>query len=250
LHQRVQPNWLSPVCPPLAILAALGAEANAFAGALDRVAVFCRRHAVWIALVIVGLPSLQAATGLLPLGSRDPTARRSTIGWSELAAKIDEVRSAWGAKAVLATSYRLASPLRFYLPPATPVVAAGEPVRWVNAPEHASELLDGPLLYVNFSGEPVETGLGYATVRQVATLPRMRRGTAIDYFDLYLVESREPGGSPMNIISAVSRGLGSHLRRRPAMNPDTALNAVVDHATRPFRDDDAISPEALAERSR
>jgi 4-amino-4-deoxy-L-arabinose transferase-like glycosyltransferase len=203
LHQGVHPNWFSPMYPAFAIAAAMGAEADRIPRALGRTVAFCRRHAIGTALALIGLISLQATIGLLPLGSRDPLSRKLAFGWSELANEIEQIRARYHAAGVLATSYKLTSSLRFYLPPGVSVVDGGdEPMRW---PQHsaapgAGDAAGEPLLCVKPGGEQVETALGYTSVVPVAKLARMRRGAAIEHFELYLVSGRKPAASARTVV--------------------------------------------------
>jgi 4-amino-4-deoxy-L-arabinose transferase-like glycosyltransferase len=199
IHERVGDHWLFSFYPALAMLAAVGAEPNGSTGAFTRIAAFCRRHAVWMALATIGIASLQATAGFPLSGTWDPIARQVAVGWTELAGQIEAVRARVGAPAVLAGSYELTSTLRFYLPASTAVVSAAEPIRWANDPTTKTDLGGGPLLLVTRHGKAADMVSGYASFVPVATLARASHGVPIEEIELYLI-SGETSGAPAKAL--------------------------------------------------
>ena len=125
LHDRVQGNWLAPLFPACAILAADWVAERAAQGASGWRAPVAKA-ALWAAplgLAVMALAFLQATTGFLPLGAADPTARLE--GFRDLARDLDARARAEGAPYVLTQGYALTSLMRFYGDP----VDRGRPAR-------------------------------------------------------------------------------------------------------------------------
>jgi 4-amino-4-deoxy-L-arabinose transferase-like glycosyltransferase len=193
LHQRVQGDWLGPVYPAFAIVAAVAAEDMNWQGFSLRVVDISRRWAIATGVALFALAAVQANFGLIPLGRRDPTAHLLAVGWRGLAADIDAIRARLDAKCIITTSYAVTAWLAYYLPPGTPVVQINQRIRWVNMPEPPSSLLAGRVLYVagpdgrNRGADLVRAR--YRRVEPVAELTRMRRGTAVDTYHVDLAET-------------------------------------------------------------
>jgi hypothetical protein len=139
LHDRVQGNWPCFLYPALVILAV-----SAFSETGWRK--WCARLAAPVAGIFLVLVYLQALTGLIPLGARDPLPRLLGTGVRQTAGSLaDTVRKNLAA-AILTTDYETTAWLRFYQP-GLKVIQLGETERYPNAAEPGAQLLAKPLLY-------------------------------------------------------------------------------------------------------
>ena len=209
LHERVQGNWPEPIYPAFVVAAAWAChELPGVIGPITRaIALWSRRLAVPFGLTICLVALAQGAFGLLPLGSKDPTARRLAVGWDEVAPKIDAIRARANVTAIVTTDYTLTGWLSFYLPTATPVVQMTERIRWVDAPQPDAATLSGPLLYVCRGGCPHldDVHRAFGSVAFVDSVLRERNGAVIDTYKLYrLGQPTRPVLSP--VYPAMSLG--------------------------------------------
>ena len=142
LSDRVQPNWMAPLYPALAICAAValaGLEPSA-SRALSRMA------------LTIGLASsaLLFTHTLHPLfrhsDLKDPTAQMR--GWSELAAEVERLCVATGARWIATSSYSTTGQLAFALKFGPPVIQLTERIRYEHLPPPDISVLHGPALYV------------------------------------------------------------------------------------------------------
>ena len=107
LHDRVQGNWLAPLFPACAVLAAdwvagvRRAGAGGWKGAVAKASLWAAP--LGLAFMILGF--VQTETGFLPLGAADPTARLE--GFRDLASELDARAKAEGAQYVLTQGYAL-----------------------------------------------------------------------------------------------------------------------------------------------
>ena len=209
LHERVQGNWPEPLYPAFVIAAAWTCHElpDTFKPITRTAVLWSRRLAVPTGLLICAIALAQSAFGVLPLGSKDPTARRLAVGWDEIAPKIEAIRERENVTAIVTTDYTLTGWLSFHLPPSTPVVQMTERIRWVDAPQPSSAMLAGPLLYVCRGGCPHldEIREGFGSVSLVDAIPRARNGAVIDTYTLYrLGQPTRPVLSP--VYPAMSLG--------------------------------------------
>ncbi len=210
-HNRVEGNWLAPIYPAFAVAAAAASHALSWQGSWQNLIEPSRRLAVTVGLGIFFIVALQAATGLLPLGRRDPAARLLAVGWRDLGPKIDEIRIQSHAAGVLTMNYADTAWLSFYLPSRPPVVQINERIRWVNSPEPDDKILRGPLLSVVEEDDDRPAGSDneqrrvlvnrYEQVTEMARLPRRRHGVVIDYYVVYLIDGAK--GDPLDRTSPV-----------------------------------------------
>lgn len=206
LHDRVEGNWLAPIYPALVVAAAAASHALSWRGPWRTLIERSRSLAAPVGLGIFLVVALQAATGLLPLDGRDPTARALAAGWRDIGLKIDEIRVRSHAPGILTMNYADTAWLSFYLPSHPPVVQIYERLRWVNSPQPDDKFLHGPLLAVIEEGEPHPAGSDneprhaladrYEKVTEIARLPRLRRGVVIDYYVVYLIDGAK--GDPLD----------------------------------------------------
>lgn len=199
LHAQVQGDWTAPIFPALVIAAAAAVHVCNWRDGWARLAEWSHRLAVPVGLAIIGIVYLQAAFGLVPFGSMDPTARDIGAGWAELAAQIDAIRVERGARAVLTTSYAATGWLSFYLPGRPPVIQFNERIRWVNEPAPDPALFRGPLLYVCRGTCKLAPAVRarYQSFEEVAQFSRQRRGVTIETYRLYRVSG--PKGEPLDL---------------------------------------------------
>ncbi len=188
LHDRVQGNWLAPLFPASAVLAAdwvAGASREGVAGVKGAIA----RGALWaaplgVAAMILGFA--QAETGALPLGAADPTARLE--GFRDLARELDARAKAVGAPYVLTQGYALTSLMRFYGDPSVAVVQPDQRIRWIFEPPPES-LFAGPGLALAETGRRFDLTLKmrFRSVEPLGALERRRAGQPIQAYELYRV---------------------------------------------------------------
>ena len=189
LHDRVQGNWLAPVFPAVAVLAADWVAGARRAGAA------CGKGAIAIAalwsapvpLAFMILAFVQAQTGFLPLGGADPTARLE--GFRGLSAELDARAEADGASYVLTQGYALTSLMRFYGDPSIAVVQPEQRIRWIFEPPPSESLFDRPGLALGEAGRRYDLVLKMRvrTVEPLGPLERRRSGEPIQAYELYRV---------------------------------------------------------------
>jgi 4-amino-4-deoxy-L-arabinose transferase-like glycosyltransferase len=189
VHDRVQGNWPSFIYPALAVLAvsALLAEEkpSVWAGALR----LSRQLAFPAAVLILLVAYVQAFSGVLKLGHKDPIARITAVGFAPVAEEISAVAKRQGDAGIVTTSYAPAGWISFYLAPKLPVLQVTETYRWLATPIASPKLLQSPLLYVSQhpASDLPRARAAFANVRFVKTLTRVRNGAAIDTFTLFSV---------------------------------------------------------------
>ena len=120
LHDRVQGNWLAPLYPALALLAAQIVPRRAALAAAA------------LGLGVIAAAYLHLALARPSFGPSDPALRIG--GWRELAAQV----FARHPRYVLTQGYAATSLLSFYGPPAAKIAEFGEPERWTFKPPVAT----------------------------------------------------------------------------------------------------------------
>ena len=140
LHDRVQGNWpcflirLSPFSAPSSGSSAIPAGANGAPVAAP------------VAAFTDSLAYIQALTGIVPLGARDPLPRLLGTGFKPVADSLADAARHAHAGAILTTDYESTAWLRFY-EPGLKVIQLGEVWRYPGAPMPDAALTRGPLLY-------------------------------------------------------------------------------------------------------
>ena len=193
LHDRVQGNWPSFLYPAFCILAA-----SALGDSVWRK--WCARLAAPVAALFLLLVYVQALTGLLPLGKRDPLARLLGSGFHPVADSVASAARATGAGAVLTTDYESTAWLRFY-EPGLKVVQLGEAYRYPAAPVPPPGLMRGPLLYFveQRRDQSAEVRKYFSRVSFATALGITRQGEELSRYQVYLVETPKgpiPGRMP------------------------------------------------------
>jgi hypothetical protein len=161
-HARVEANWLSPTYPAIAVAAAVAATIVRWAPPRQRFVDSCARWAAPVGLAMFAVMAVQANTGLLTGYRRDASVRSVGVGFREIAAEIEAVRTRIGATCVMADDYGTTGWLAFYLPKGGCVAQRTQRYRWINMPEPSPAQLAGKLLLV---GEQGLSALPYLTAR-------------------------------------------------------------------------------------
>ena len=144
-HARVDGNWLAPVYPTLALVAASAAEGTG-RDLRGRAARFLRNAVVPFAaaasLLGLGYLAFPPAKALLPT---DPA--QAFRGWPAFAAEADTLRRKIGADWIATNDYNLAAELTFHLlGKGVPVEEVRERIRYLFAPPPEPDLNARPAL--------------------------------------------------------------------------------------------------------
>ena len=189
LHDRVQGNWLAPLYPAIAILAAdwiaesRRAGVKGYAGAIAKSAMW----AAPIGLVVGVLAFVEAMTGAVPLGPASPFARLE--GFRGLARDLDAKARADNAAYVLTQGYALTSLMSYYGDPAIAVVQPEQRMRWIFEAQPPEALFAAPGLALGELGRHFDLILKmrYAKVEPAGLLRRRQAGGTLDTYELYRV---------------------------------------------------------------
>jgi hypothetical protein len=197
-HGRVEGNWPEPIFVPFVIAAAVAAERIKWEGVWATVETISQRLAVPVGLGIAAVIYAQGVFGIAPLGMEDPTASKLGAGWRELGAQMDEVRKRMGAPIILTYDYGLTSWLSFYLPSHAPVEQINLRMRYVNAPEPAPALFDGPIMYTCtvVCADIPTLQKRFSKVELFDHLTRSRHGVRLQDYDIYRLSG--PIGPPLD----------------------------------------------------
>ena len=198
LHARVQGNWPCFLYPLLAVAAALAWQRTDWSGWRIPVQRWSKRLAVPVAAVLLVAAYAQALFAVVPMGRKDPLARLLAVGFPEVAAKVETLRLAAHADALLTTDYASTGWFAFYGP--GPVVQIGEDYRWSGAPVAKASLFAGPALYVSEVRRDRRDLIGahFSQVTEIARIDRERKGVAIAHYVVYRVSGLK--GAPMGRI--------------------------------------------------
>jgi hypothetical protein len=189
LHDRVQGNWLAPLYPAAAILAAdWVAESRRAAG--SRFAAAIAKAALWaapIGLVVAALTFAEALTGAVPLGPANPLARLE--GFRGLARDLDAEARGEKAAYVLTQGYALTSLMTYYGDPAIPVVQPEQRMRWIFEAQPPESLFTAPGLALGESGRHFDLILKmrFRAVEPAGLLQRRQAGGTLEAYELYRV---------------------------------------------------------------
>jgi hypothetical protein len=189
LHDRVQGNWLAPLYPACAILAAdwiadkRREHAGGFGGWIAKGALL----AAPAAFVVMALAFAQATTGVLPLGTADPTSRIE--GFRDLARDLDDRAQADRAAFVLTQGYALTSLMRTYGDPSIAVVQPDQRIRWIFEPAPPEALFHEPGLALAEAGRRFDLILKmrFRVVEPAGVLERRRAGSAMETYELFRI---------------------------------------------------------------
>jgi hypothetical protein len=188
-HDRVQGNWLAPLYPAVAILAA-DWIAEVRRSGVSSVAARIAKTAPWaapIGLVVAALTFAEALTGAVPLGPANPFARLE--GFRGLARDLDARARVENATYVLTQGYALTSLMTYYGDPALPLVQPEQRMRWIFEPDPPESLFAAPGLALGEPGRRFDLILKmrFRDVEPAGLLERRRPGGVVEAYELYRV---------------------------------------------------------------
>ncbi len=188
-HDRVQGNWLAPLYPAAAILAADWVAEVRRAGAPGLSAAIAKM-ALWAApvgLAFAALAFVEALTGAVPLGPANPLARLE--GFRALARDLDAAARADGAAYVLTQGYALTSLMSYYGDRGIAVVQPEQRMRWIFEPSPSETLFGAPGLALGERGRRFDLVLGmrFRKVEAAGVLERRGGGGSVEDYELYRV---------------------------------------------------------------
>ena len=139
------------------------------------------------AFLVMALGYLQVTTGLLPLGSADPTARLE--GYRDLARELDARARAEGAPYVLTQGYALTSLMRIYGDKDVSIIQPEQRIRWVFESEPPERTLQESGLALGEAGRNfgLFMQVRYRTVEPLGTLTRRRDGQPVETYELFRI---------------------------------------------------------------
>jgi 4-amino-4-deoxy-L-arabinose transferase-like glycosyltransferase len=189
LHDRVQGNWLAPLYPAAAILAAdwVAEVRSAGASGLPALTAKAALLAAPIGLVFAALAFAEILTGAVGLGPVDPLARLE--GFRALARDLDARARAGNAAYVLTQGYALTSLMSYYGDRTIAVVQPEQRMRWIFEPAPAETLFAAPGLALGEPGRRFDLILGmrFHKVEPAGLLERRGAGGAVEAYELYRV---------------------------------------------------------------
>lgn len=191
LHARVQGNWPCFLYPALAIAATGGIFAKDWRGWLGRARRWSALAAVPVAAMLLIAAYVQALIGVIPMGRKDPLARLLAVGMPAVSARIENLRTAEHAGAILTTDYATLGWLAFYGPNTAPVALAGEDFRFPDrAALNARNAQTALYVCEDRAGqsrldkhERIEAL--YAWVTEIGSIARYRKGVAVAHYTVY-----------------------------------------------------------------
>ena len=192
-HDRVEPNWLAPLYPLVALLAAASAE-NLVASPFR----------AWLAHAVVPLGSAVSVFALLYLAApfylplSFGTATEQFEGWHDFAVEIELLRQRSDASWIATVNYKVNAELAFYEQGLKPVRQITERERYSPSPVDAT-LTNQPGLLVMFEKQKASGRFDgcFASVEPISVASRRGTNGAIQ---CYIVE--QVVGASTDIISA------------------------------------------------
>lgn len=192
-HSQVEGNWTGSIMPAFVIAAAAAFYWPSWRGWAKRLIGFAGRWAIPTGAVLLVAIYAQALTGVLPLGTSDPTVSRLGAGVSTLADEVEELRSSEGATAIITADYGTTSWLSYYsIRPDVPVLQFNEPDRWLQEERPDEAALTGPaiaVLHADADLAAMEEALGPA--EWLTTLTRRRGDLVIESYEVYRLPPRQ-----------------------------------------------------------
>jgi 4-amino-4-deoxy-L-arabinose transferase-like glycosyltransferase len=184
LHDRVQGNWPSFFYPALA-MAAAGAWLRLQTGRPSLLLRVSRASAIPLAAVMIAAVYAQALFDAVPI--REPVSRLLAFNMAPVVRELEELRTQQHAGAVVTTSYALTAWFSFYMPNHPPVFQINERARYLDQPEPARSVLEGPLLYVTEvrNDQSAELARHFTDIAPLTRINRTRGGATIDQYAVY-----------------------------------------------------------------
>ena len=189
LHDRVQGNWLAPLYPAAAILAADWVAETRRAGAAGFAATIAKA-APWAAPIGVAVAMLTfagATTGAVPLGPGSPLARLE--GYEGLARDLDAKARAGNAPYVLTQGYALTSLMTYYGDPPVAIVQPEQRMRWIFEPQPSETEFEAPGLALGEPGRHFDLfmKMRFRKVEPAGLVRRHEPGGALEAYELYRI---------------------------------------------------------------
>lgn len=184
LHGRVLPNWLAPIYPFVAILAALGVQQIRKPTA-RRIASGAGARISAALTLLIHAHALQPV--YLSSKTKDPT--HQLRGWPELTAEIAKTVENVGAAYIATTSYGTTGQLAFYLDKNWRVFQLNERIRYGHLPEPDPSLRTTSGLVVELARRKSQAKLAqhFAKVEPLGTLTRSHHGTPVETYELFRI---------------------------------------------------------------
>lgn len=190
LHDRVQANWMAPLFPLVAVMAADAAisapEGPAWA---TRVVAFARRWTGPLGLALTAAVYSQSLFAPIAVPPRlDPTALLS--GWRQLSTDLAMVARREKASYALTQGYALTGLLNAYAPSDLAVMQYNERFRWVFDPSVREPDHGAVGLYVVEERRSGDVGPRprFEASGEVARIERRRQGKPIESYIVYRLE--------------------------------------------------------------
>jgi len=183
LSDRVQPNWAAPLYPSLAVCAGF-----ALASLDHRASRSLTRIALAIGFASSALLFVHAVRPLFgQLDLKDPTAQMR--GWRELAAQVERLRLATGARWIATSSYSTTGQLAFALKSGPPVIQLTERMRYAHLPAPDKTMLRSPALYIELErrGRPDMLRERFGSVIPLGQVVRRDGAIIVATFTVYRV---------------------------------------------------------------
>lgn len=187
LHQPVQPHWLAPMYPTVALIAAAAAEmAPARRWGAGRALAF----PVGVVLSLIGLVGAINPGNLIPVHQ---DAARSARGWEQLALDADALRQSVHAQWIATTYYGVDSALVYYLRhTSTSVLAVAERERYAFLPPPDRGFVDRAVLIVSKDTDPAHFARCFDNVERVGTLQRKSGDETVETFAAFRADRALP----------------------------------------------------------
>jgi 4-amino-4-deoxy-L-arabinose transferase-like glycosyltransferase len=191
-HDRVQANWLAPIYPQAALLAAAWAEDQGASPLRVRLA----RAVVPLGVAVSVISLLYLASPVqLPLPVRSPGDRLE--GWQDFAANIEQLRRQSGASWIATVNYDVNAELAFYEHGRQPVREIIERERYSSSPLDLSLANQPALLVMSDTQKNARFDHCFDFVEPISQVSR--RG-ASGVIERYIVERVQ--NAPIDLMSA------------------------------------------------
>ncbi len=168
LHAQVHANWLAPLFPGIAVLAALGARA--WPRWLSAAAA---TFGVALTVVALGL-ALKPGAPVFP-GNNPPN---QTKGWAGLSDQVAALAQAQGAAWIATTDYGATGELAFFLP-GHPVWAVTDPFRYGFRGPFPPAFCDLPAILMTDAADATRAASLFTSVGQSVRLDRLSTGVPV-----------------------------------------------------------------------
>lgn len=188
LHDRVQANWLSPLYPGFAMIAAFEAGRWHNLPSLNRLAQAVLPVGLGLPSLLLGYAALSGEAGLPFASPLDPL-----VGWASLASRIEQIRQDHAAAWIATADYGVTGELAFYAQDPAIVQEVLDRDRYSFRPA-ATVMANQPGLLVLRVRDRSMANIS-ACFRAVADLGQITRnanGRVIERYDLFKVSAAEP----------------------------------------------------------